>query len=93
MEIDLQAVIKRIRLLENLKECYKVKLYYLGSKSSGASECEMNDLELQKLLCVKEIETIIFEVSHLYIEYDNLHCQVINQNINSSMQNDKSTVG
>ena len=90
MEIELSSVFDKIRLHENMKECYQVKLYYLNSKSSGLEECEMNELRLQKLLLIKEIETLTYKLAYLYVEYDKLHNAIIEHKTNISMQNGES---
>ena len=77
-----------IRLHENLKECYLVKLYYLNSKSVGLDEIDLNELKLQKLLIVKEIETIAYSLSYLYIEYDKLYNSFIDYKTKLSMNDD-----
>jgi len=79
----------QIRLLENLKECYQVKMYYLGGKSSDASESELNDMKLKKLLAAKEVETLSIKLAHLYVQYDKLHYEMIAEKTKSSMQNDE----
>ena len=43
MEIELRSLMNDIKLQENLKECYLVKLYYLNSKSVGLEENEINE--------------------------------------------------
>ena len=83
----------QIRLLENLKECYQVKVYYLGSKSSGLSESELNDIKLKKYLAAKEAETISYKLAQLYVQYENLHFELIKNKSNSSMQNEDSRNG
>ena len=82
-----------IRLLENLKECYQVKMYYLGSKSIGLTESESNELKLQKLLITKEVETISIKLAQMYVQYDNIHFEIIKDKTNSSMQNGDSKNG
>lgn len=82
-----------IRLHENLKECYLVKLYYLNSKSVGLDENELNELKLQKLLLVKEIESITYTLAYLYVEYDKLYHSLIDYKTNSSMKNDDTNGG
>ena len=62
---ELNATTNQIRLLENLKECYQVKMYYLGGKSSGLSESELNEIKLNKLLAAKEVETLSFKLAQL----------------------------
>ena len=93
MEVDLNTIMKHIRLLENMKECYQVKLYYSGSKSSGLTEAEQNELTLQNLLTSQEIETISFKLAELYNEYDRVHHSLINYKTNSSMNNDTKSDG
>ena len=79
-----------IRLQENLKECYLVKLYYLNSKSVGLEENEINELKLQKLLIIKEVETITYSLAYLYIEYDKLYNSLIDYKTKLSMNNDNT---
>ena len=77
-----------IKLQENLKECYLVKLYYLNSKSVGLEENEINELKLQKLLIIKEVENITYSLAYLYIEYDKLYNSMIDYKTKLSMNND-----
>ena len=77
-----------IRLHENLKECYLVKLYYLNSNSVGLNENELNELKLQKLLLIKDIEAVTYNLAYLYVEYDKLYHSLIDYKTNSSMNND-----
>jgi len=93
MEEELNSLMNQIRLLENLKECYQVKVYYLGSNSSGLNESELNDLKLKKLLAAKEAETISYKLAQLYVQYDNLHFELIQNKTNSSMQNEEPRNG
>ena len=79
-----------IRLQENLKECYLVKLYYLNSKSVGLEENEINELKLQKLLIIREVETITYQLAYLYIEYDKLYNSLIDYKTKLSMNNDNT---
>jgi hypothetical protein len=93
MEIDLLEKMNQIRLYENLKECYMVKLYYLGSKSCGLNENEANELKIQKLLLSKQIETITFKLAQLYVDYDNFYQALIDYKTNISMLNGNTTFG
>jgi hypothetical protein len=90
MEIELKSLMNDIRLQENLKECYLVKLYYLNSKSVGLEENEINELKLQKLLIIKEVETITYSLAYLYIEYDKLYNSLIDYKTKLSMNNDNT---
>jgi hypothetical protein len=93
MEEELNSLMNQIRLLENLKECYQVKVYYLGSNSSGLNEWELNDLKLKKLLAAKEAETISYKLAQLYVQYDNLHFELIQNKTKSSIQNEEPRNG
>lgn len=77
MEIELLTLLNNIRLQENLKECYLVKLYYLNSNSVGLQENELNELKLQRLLIIKELEDITFSLAYLYVEYDKAYNEMI----------------
>lgn len=88
MEIELRSLMNDIKLQENLKECYLVKLYYLNSKSVGLEENEINELKLQKLLIIKEVENITYSLAYLYIEYDKLYNSMIDYKTKLSMNND-----
>jgi len=90
MEIELKSLMNDIRLQENLKECYLVKLYYLNSKSVGLEENEINELKLQKLLIIREVETITYQLAYLYIEYDKLYNSLIDYKTKLSMNNDNT---
>jgi len=87
MEIELRSLMNEIRLQENLKECYLVKLYYLNSKSVGFDESELNELRLQKLLIIREVENITYSLAHLYVEYDKLYNSFIDYKTKLSMDN------
>ena len=87
MEIELTSLKNDIRLHENLKECYLVKLYYLNSKSVGLEENELNELKLQKLLLIKEIEAVSYSLAYLYVEYDKLYNSLIDYKTKLSMNN------
>lgn len=90
MEIELKSLMNDIRFQENLKECYLVKLYYLNSKSVGLEENEINELRLQKLLIIKEVETITYSLAYLYIEYDKLYNSLIDYKTKLSMNNENT---
>ncbi len=81
-----------IRLNENLKECYLVKLYYLNNNSVGLDENELNELKLQKLLLIKEVEAITYTLAYLYVEYDKAYNEMIDFKTKLSM-NDDDTKG
>ena len=91
MEIELKSIMDDIRLHENLKECYLVKLYYLNSNSVGLNENELNELKLQKLLLIKDIEAVTYNLAYLYVEYDKLYHSLIDYKTNSSMNNDDTS--
>ena len=93
MEEELSAIMNQIRLFENLKECYQVRIFYIESNSVGLSESELNERKLNKLLSAKEVETISFKLAQLYVQYDKLHYEMIEQKTNSSMQNNESRNG
>jgi hypothetical protein len=90
MQEELTELLNQIRLFENLKECYQVRIFYIESNSAGLSESEMNEVKLNKLLSAKEVETISIKLAQLHRQYDNLHYKMIEQKTNSSMQNDES---
>jgi len=77
MEIELLTLLNNIRLHENLKECYLVKLYYLNSNSVGLEENELNELKLKRLLIIKELEDITYSLAYLYVEYDKAYNEMI----------------
>ena len=77
MEIELLTLLNNIRLHENLKECYLVKLYYLNSNSVGLEENELNELKLKRLLIIKELEEITYSLAYLYVEYDKAYNEMI----------------
>jgi hypothetical protein len=93
MEIELKNFLDDIRLQENLKECYLVKLYYLNSKSVGLDENDINELKLQKLLIIKEVETLTYSLAYLYIEYDKLYNSLIDYKTKLSMNDDTNGAG
>jgi len=93
MEIELKNFLDDIRLQENLKECYLVKLYYLNSKSVGLDENDINELRLQKLLIIKEVETLTYSLAYLYIEYDKLYNSLIDYKTKLSMNGDTNGAG
>jgi len=90
MEIELLTLLNNIRLHENLKECYLVKLYYLNSNSVGLEENELNELKLQRLLIIKELEDITFSLAYLYVEYDKVYNEMIDFKTKLSMNNDNT---
>lgn len=90
MEIELLTLLNNIRLHENLKECYLVKLYYLNSNSVGLEENELNELKLQRLLIIKELEDITFSLAYLYVEYDKAYNEMIDFKTKLSMNNDNT---
>lgn len=89
MEIELLTLLNNIRLHENLKECYLVKLYYLNSNSVGLEENELNELKLQRLLIIKELEDITFSLAYLYVEYDKAYNEMIDFKTKLSMNDGK----
>jgi hypothetical protein len=90
MEIELLTLLNNIRLHENLKECYLVKLYYLNSNSVGLEENELNELKLKRLLIIKELENITFTLAYLYVEYDKAYNEMIDFKTKLSMNNDNT---
>ena len=85
MEIELLTLLNNIRLHENLKECYLIKLYYLNSNSVGLDENELNELKLQRLLIIKELENITFTLAYLYVDYDKAYNEMIDFKTKLSM--------
>ena len=90
MEIELLTLLNNIRLHENLKECYLVKLYYLNSNSVGLEENELNELKLKRLLIIKELEDITYSLAYLYVEYDKAYNEMIDFKTKLSMNNDNT---
>lgn len=93
MEKELSETQNEIALLQNLKECYTVKLYYLGNNSSNFTESEINELKLQRYSLQDSIQNLTIRLSQLTVHYENLYAHYIESKKLSMQDGHEHTAG